>query len=227
MVEFRRWLPDDGAIMGSGGTRPTLYSLQSNARPLRDYVPVFTVSQVAKYVKFTVDSDRVLGNLYVTGEVTNFSHASSGHCYFTLKDGDSQLRCVKFRDDPGEEHLANGAAVTTHGRMTFYPARGELQYYVDLVQPEGVGEIHMDFLRVKAKLEAEGLFDLGRKRRLPQFPTRIGIVTSLAGAVVHDIQQILSRRYPLVELLLIHTPVQGEQAPAGIIAALKAAGAQR
>ena len=153
MVEFRRWLPDDGAIMGSGGTRPTLYSLQSNARPLRDYVPVFTVSQVAKYVKFTVDSDRVLGNLYVTGEVTNFSHASSGHCYFTLKDGDSQLRCVKFRDDPGEEHLANGAAVTTHGRMTFYPARGELQYYVDLVQPEGVGEIHMDFLRVKAKLK--------------------------------------------------------------------------
>lgn len=186
-------------------------------------MPVYSVIQVAKYIKSSVDADRVLGNLYVTGEVSNFSRASSGHCYFTLKDGEAQLRCVKFRDDPGEEHLANGAAVTTHGRITFYPARGELQYYVDLVQPEGVGELYMQFLRVKATLESEGLFDPARKRPLPAFPRRIAVVTSLAGAVVHDIHNVLLRRYPMVELVLIHTPVQGDQAPLGIITALRTA----
>ena len=184
-------------------------------------MPVYSVSQVAKYIKYSVDADRVLGNLYVTGEVSNFSRPSSGHCYFTLKDGESQLRCVKFRDDPGEEHLANGAAVTTHGRITFYPVRGDLQYYVDLVQPEGVGELHMEFIQVKAKLEEEGLFDPARKRPLPSFPRRIAVVTSLAGAVVHDVRNVLLRRYPMVELVLVHSPVQGDQAPVGIITALK------
>lgn len=190
-------------------------------------MPVYTVTQIAKYVRYTVEADRVLGNLYITGEVTNFSRASSGHCYFTMKDGESQLRCVKYRDEPGEEHLIPGAAVTTHGRMTFYPARGDLQYNVDLVQPEGVGEFHMEFLRVKKLLEEEGLFDPARKRPLPEFPRRIAVVTSLGGAVVHDIQNILSRRYPLVELALVHSQMQGGQASAGVIAALRTAGAQK
>ena len=184
------------------------------------------MTQVAKYLKTTIDTDRVLANLYIAGEVSNFNRASSGHCYFTLKDGESQLRCVKFRDGLGEEHLANGAAVTAHGRITFYPRGGDLQYYVDLVQPEGVGELYMDFLRVRAKLQEEGLFDPSRKRPLPAFPRRIAVITSLSGAVVHDIHNVLSRRYPMVELVLIHTPVQGAQAPQGIIGAFRTAAAE-
>ena len=197
-------------------------------------MPVYTVSQIARYVKSTVDADRVLANLYVTGEVSNFSRASSGHCYFSLKDGTSQIQCVKFREEPsprggsradqGEQFLANGAAVTAHGRMTFYGARGELQYYVHLVQPEGVGELYMEFLRVKAKLDEEGLFAPSRKRRPPAFPGRIAVVTSLTGAVLHDVRTVLARRYPLVELVLVHTPVQGDQAPWGIISALRTVG---
>ena len=184
-------------------------------------MPVYTVTQVANQVKDTVEADRVLADLYVTGEVSNLSRSAAGHCYFTLKDAESQLRCVMFRDGIGAEHLDNGAAITAHGRISFYQTRGDLQLYPDLVQPEGVGELYMEFLRVKAKLEREGLFDEARKRPLPPFPKRIAVVTSRAGAVLHDIQNIISRRYPIAELLFLHTPVQGEQAAEGIIAAFQ------
>lgn len=188
---------------------------------------VYRVSQVARWVKDTVEANSLLADLLVTGEVTNCSRSPAGHYYFTLKDADSQLKCVKFRGGVGEEHLRNGAAVTTHGRISFYQATGALQYYVDLVQPEGVGELYMEFLRVKAKLEEEGLFDQARKRPLPAFPKRIAVITSRAGAVLHDIQNILARRYPVVEMVLIHTAVQGEQAPAGIITAFKTINLER
>ena len=185
-------------------------------------MPVYSVTQVAKYVKDTVEADRVLADLLVTGEVSNFSRATSGHCYFTLKDGESQLRCVAFRDAAqGAELLENGTAITAHGRISFYQARGDLQFYADLVQPEGVGELYMEFLRLREKLEGEGLFDESRKRPLPAFPRRIALVTSRTGAVFHDIQNVISRRYPIVELLFLHTPVQGDQAAEGIISAFK------
>lgn len=184
-------------------------------------MPVFTVSQVARYLKSTMEGDRLLSDLYVTGEVSNVSRSTAGHCYFSLKDGESQLRCIMFRDGLGMALLENGAAVTAHGRVSFYQARGDLQYYTDIVQPEGVGELYMEFLRVKAKLEAEGLFDEARKRPLPPFPRRIAVVTSRTGAVLHDIQNVIARRYPLVELLFLHTPVQGTAATEGIITAFQ------
>ncbi|MCH7554163.1 MAG: exodeoxyribonuclease VII large subunit [Chloroflexi bacterium] len=185
-------------------------------------MPVYTVTQIAQYLRQLVDSDDLLADLYITGEVSNASASAAGHHYFTIKDADSQLRCVMFKGGVGGEHLQQGASVTIHGRMGFYQVRGELQLYVDMVQPEGVGELHMKFLRLQTKLEAEGLFEQSRKRPLPAFPKRIAVVTSRTGSVWHDIQQVIARRYPLVELLLAHSPVQGDQAPPGVVAALEA-----
>ena len=182
---------------------------------------VHTVSEVVTYVRGVLDRDAFLADLYITGEISNLTRAPSGHCYFTIKDSESQLRCVMFRPAPGAEFLEQGVKVTAHGRISIYSVRGELQYVADLVQPEGVGELHMKFLQLKAKLEEEGLFDSSRKRPLPSYPKRIAVVTSRTGAVFHDIQTVLSRRYPLVELVLVHTLVQGDQAPGGIVSALK------
>ena len=165
----------------------------------------------------------MLKELYITGEVTGVSKSAAGHCYFSLKDGECQLRCVAFRTGLGLEFLENGASVTLYGRVGFYQARGDLQVYADQVHPEGVGELHMEFLRLRAMLEAEGMFDLSRKRPLPRFPKRIAIVTSRTGAVLHDIQNVIGRRYPLVELLLVHTPVQGDLAARGVVGGLRAA----
>ena len=184
-------------------------------------MPVYTVTQVAKYLKDTVEGDRILADLLVSGEVSNLSRSAAGHCYFTLKDVDSQLRCVAFRDAVGIDMLDNGVAVTAQGHISFYQARGDLQLITELVASDGVGELHMEFLRIRAKLQEEGLFDESRKRPLPAFPKRIAVVTSRAGAVLHDIINVLSRRYPLVELLFLHTPVQGEQAAEGIVAAFR------
>ena len=180
-------------------------------------MPVYTVSQVAQYVKSTVENTPPLSDLYVTGEVTNVSVSTAGHRYYTLKDVDSQLRCVTFKNAFGGDLLRNGAAVTLHGRVSFYSPRGDLQFLTDFVQSEGVGELHMEFLRVRAKLEAEGLFDPARKRPLPRFPARIAVLTSRSGAVLHDIQTVLGRRFPVVEVLFLHTTVQGDYAVPGIV----------
>ncbi|MEA1958757.1 MAG: exodeoxyribonuclease VII large subunit, partial [Chloroflexota bacterium] len=132
------------------------------------------------------------------------------------------LRCVLFNRKRLDIALQNGMAAVAHGRISIYEATGALQLYVDVIQPEGVGILHLEFERLKAKLEEEGLFDAARKRPLPQFPKRIGIVTSPDGAALHDIVNVITRRYPLVELVLAPTLVQGEAAPQGIVNALNA-----
>ncbi len=183
-------------------------------------MPIYTVSQVARYLKDALDQDPILANIWISGEISNLTRSSAGHYYFTIKDAECQLRCVFFRPAPGAELLANGAAVISHGRISFYETRGELQLYVDMVQPEGVGEMELEFQRLKEKLEREGLFEPTRKRELPLFPKKIAVVTSPTGAVFHDIANIVSRRYPLAELLLVPTPVQGDEAVEGIVRAL-------
>lgn len=182
---------------------------------------IYKVSQIARYVREYIERDRILADLYLSGEVSNLTKSAAGHYYFTLKDGDAQIRCVMFKPATGAEALTHGAAVVAHGRVSFYQQRGDLQFYADLVQPEGVGELHMEFLRLKAKLEEEGLFDPTRKRSLPAFPKRIAVITSRTGAVWHDIQKIIGRRYPLAELVLVHAAVQGDQAPGEVTAGLK------
>jgi len=185
-------------------------------------VKIYSVGEVTSYLRKLLESDSILGDLWISGEVSNLSQSTAGHLYFTLKDERGQLRCVAFRRERLAVQLENGSAVVTHGHVSIYEVAGSLQFYVDLVQPEGVGILHLEFERLKAKLEEEGLFDVARKRALPAFPRRIGIVTSPGSAVFHDIVNIIGRRYPLVELVLAPTLVQGDGAVEGIVDAIDA-----
>ncbi len=187
---------------------------------------VYSVSHVTSYLRELLESDAHLADLWISGEVSNLTRSAAGHLYFTLKDGESQLRCVFFRGASLQGDLASlvesGAQVVAHGRISLYEVRGDLQFYVDFVQPEGIGILAMEFERLKARLEEEGLFEESRKRPLPAFPERIGVVTSPTGAVFHDICSVLERRWPLVEVLLAPTAVQGVEAVPGIVAAVAA-----
>ena len=184
-------------------------------------MPTYTVSQVAAYIKNELESDPYLGDLWIEGEVSNLSIASSGHAYFNLKDRQSVLQAVMFRNQRGIRLLANGESITAHGRTSFYEPRGTLNVMVDVVAPQGLGELALELERLKQKLEAEGLFDPTRKRSLPAFPRVVGVVTSPSGAVFHDIQNVLGRRYPLARLVLSPTQVQGEGAAESISSALE------
>ena len=184
-------------------------------------MPVYTVSQVTSHLRRAIESDPLLGDLWVIGEVSNLRVSSSGHSYYTLKDDQSVLNCVTFRGQQGAELLANGTAISAHGRITFYEPRGSTDFMVDLAMPEGVGELSLELERLRLRLEAEGLFEESRKRPLPLFPEVVGLVTSPAGAVLHDIENVIRRRYPLVELVLSPTPVQGDGAAPLIAEALE------
>ena len=183
---------------------------------------VFTVSQVTAYLREALELDPFLSDLYVMGEVSNLRVSAAGHSYFTLKDGSAVLNCVMFKGQPGADLLANGTSVSTHGRLSFYEPRGSTDFMVDLAMPHGVGELALELERLRVRLESEGLFETSRKRPLPQFPQVIGVVTSPSGAVFHDIQNVIRRRYPLVELLLSPTQVQGDGAASGIVASIEA-----
>jgi exodeoxyribonuclease VII large subunit len=172
-------------------------------------------------VKEVLESDPLLADVLVEGEVSNLRVSSAGHSYFSLKDDQALLNCVMFRGQPGAELLAGGTAVLVHGRLQFYEPRGTTDFMVDLAMAAGVGELALELEQLTLRLEAEGLFDESRKRPLPSFPKVIGVVTSPSGAVFHDIQNVIQRRYPLVELLLAPSLVQGPKAAAEIVAAIE------
>jgi exodeoxyribonuclease VII large subunit len=183
-----------------------------------------SVSQIATHIRGLLESDPILVDIWISGEISNLGRPGSGHVYFTLKDENAQLRCAFFRQHHTAGSLIaldHGAQVLAHGSVSFYEARGDLQLYVDAVQPAGIGVLAAEFERLRTQLEAEGLFALERKRPLPVFPRRIGVVTSPTGAVFHDICHVLGRRWPLVEVVLAPTPVQGDGASAGIVSALR------
>lgn len=186
---------------------------------------VYAVREITSYLRELFESSPVLGDLWIAGEVSNVSRPASGHVYFTLKDGDSQLKSVFFGKRSGggattARLIENGRAVVAHGRISLYEQRGELQLYVDFVQPEGVGALQAEFERLTARLAEEGLFDPARKRPLPRFPHGIGVATSESGAVFHDICHVLERRWPMAHIVLAPTPVQGPDAVSGIVGAL-------
>ena len=183
-------------------------------------MPVFTVSQVTQYLKESLEQDPLMADLWISGEVSNLRASPSGHSYFTVKDSQSQLRSVMFRGGKGADLLSDGGLVMAHGRISFYAARGDVQLIADLVMPEGTGPLFLELERLKMRLEEEGLFEPSRKRALPRFPGVIGLVTSLSGAVIHDICNVIGRRYPLAEILVAPTQVQGEGAAQGIVSAL-------
>jgi exodeoxyribonuclease VII large subunit len=181
----------------------------------------YSVSWLCRYIKNLLESDLQLSNLWVEGEISNLSRSQAGHVYFTMKEGNYQLRCVMFQRQYRGMPLENGAQVLAHGNVSFYETRGDVQVKIDFVQPAGVGARQAEFERLKAKLEAEGLFDTARKRPLPDFPQRIGVVTSPTGAVFHDICTVLERRWPLAEVVLAPTPVQGPEAVVGLAESIR------
>ena len=183
----------------------------------------WSVSEVSAYLKDLLESDHNLADLWVQGEISNFSQPRSGHLYFTLKDASAALKCVMWRNMAQRLQflLRDGDAVEVHGSLSVYEAGGQYQLYADLIRPVGEGALYQEFLRLKAQLEAEGLFDPERKRSIPDWPRRIGIVTSPTGAALRDMLNTLRRRYPLVKVILAPTAVQGEEAPPGIVSALQ------
>jgi exodeoxyribonuclease VII large subunit len=191
--------------------------------PISQIPSSWTVSDLNRYLRELLESDELLQDVWVQGEVSNFMRASSGHLYFTLKDNSASLRCVMWRNTAIRQSFIprDGDAIEVHGSISVYEAGGQYQLYADILRPAGEGALYQEFLRLKGLLEAEGLFELERKRPIPPRPQRIGIVTSPTGAALQDILNTLRRRYPLVEVVLAPTPVQGEEAPQGIIKALQ------
>ena len=181
----------------------------------------FTVSAVVAFLRELLEANEILSDLWIAGEVSNYTRSQPGHRYFSLKDGGGVLRSVLFRTSmPGLE-FKNGDRVLAHGRVSVYQQRGELQFVCDFVRPEGIGLQAAQFEELKLRLEAEGLFEPGRKRALPRFPMRVGVVTSPTGAALQDIQNVLARRWPLATLVIAPANVQGKDAPTQIAAALR------
>src|SRR5579875_1930797 len=188
-----------------------------------DSAPVLSVSALALYLKTWLESNDILQNIWVQGEVSNCKTYPSGHCYFTLKEGEAQLLCVFFkhsRQRSSAPELRDGMAIAVNGRVSFYERDGKLQFYVDCVRPLGAGVLFQRFEQLKARLEAEGLFDAQRKRPLPSSPSTIGIVTSPQAAALRDMLRVLRTRYPLARVILAPALVQGAEAPASIASAL-------
>lgn len=191
-------------------------------------IPLFqpaslTVTDLNRYLRQVLENDALLQNLWVQGEISNLSRPSSGHLYFTLKDSTAAMRCVMWRNQAVRLAfpMRDGMAVEVHGSLNIYEAGGQVQLYLDAIRPAGEGALFQRFLQLKARLEAEGLFDPARKRPLPAFPHRIGIVTSPTGAALQDMLNVLRRRFPLAEVVLAPTPVQGDEAPPLIVMALQ------
>ena len=182
-----------------------------------------TVSQLNAYIKSLVDRDDFLGSVAVRGELSNYKIYPSGHHYFTLKDAESSLKCVMFRSAAGKLRFRpeSGMGVTAWGRISVYPRDGAYQLYCEALMPEGFGDLQMAYEQLKAKLEKEGLFDRSHKKPIPRYPERIAVITSSAGAAVHDIIRVLRRRWPMGKIMLLPVRVQGVEAPGEIAAALR------
>ncbi len=186
-------------------------------------LPIMSVGELTSLVKGALRSAPKLRDVWVEGEVGQVSISAAGHCYFTLKDERAQLRCVIFRDErlmmPFEART--GLRLVAHGHLDVFEPQGSYQLYVESIQPSGFGDLALRFEALKAKLAAEGLFEQARKRPLPQFPMTIGVVTSLSGAVLHDIRRVLARRWPLARVVVSACQVQGNGAAQTIVAALR------
>ncbi len=188
-----------------------------------DAPSVLSVSQVSRYLKELLETDEILQDVWVRGEVSGYRMYPSGHCYFTLKDAEAQLPCVFFKNArmrSAAPELRDGMAIAANGRISLYERDGKLQLYVEDVELIGEGALFLRFEQLKARLAAEGLFDASRKRPLPASPSVIGIVTSSQAAALRDMLRVLRTRYPLASVILSPALVQGAEAPAAIAEAL-------
>ena len=190
---------------------------------LNFYKPtVLSVSALSNYLRELLETDEVLHDLWVSGEISNFSQPRSGHIYFTLKDKEAQIRAVMWKSAAMRLNFSprDGQSVEIHGSMSFYAASGQAQLYIDTMQPIGEGKLFQEFLRLKNKLEAEGLFSQAHKRPLPELPRQIGVITSATGAALQDILKTLSRRLPLLQVFIAPSLVQGVDAPTSLLKSL-------
>lgn len=185
--------------------------------------PALTVSELTRDAKTLLESH--FDQVRVEGEIGDFSPAASGHWYFTLKDNNAQIRCAMFKGANArvKQRPNRGDVVRIRARVSLYEARGEFQLIVQHLEPAGDGALQLAFERLKTKLQSEGLFDPANKKPLPAFPRRIGVVTSSAGAALHDVLSVLGRRSPMIKVVLLPVPVQGADAPAAIVQAIKQA----
>ena len=178
-----------------------------------------TVSRVNNYIKRLIDSKSVLNNIWVKGEISNYKRHSSGHIYLTLKDENSVLKAIMFRSAASllDFEPQDGTKVIAHGRISVYEAGGTYQLYIDDMTKDGIGDLYREFERLKAMLQEEGLFDEKFKKPIPKFPKRIGVVTAPTGAAVRDIINVITRRFPLAEIILYPALVQGESAKESVV----------
>ena len=182
-----------------------------------------SVSRVNNYIKRLLDSKPVLNNIWVKGEISNCKRHSSGHIYLTLKDESSVLKAVMFRGPAStlDFEPVDGTTVIAHGRISVYEAGGSYQLYIEDMALDGIGDLYREFEKLKAKLQEEGLFDNKFKKPLPKFPKRIGVATAPTGAAVRDIINVITRRYPMAEILIYPTLVQGNGAKESIVSAIE------
>lgn len=190
---------------------------------------VLTITQINEYIRAMMDSDRLLMNVAIKGEISNYKIYPSGHHYFTMKDEGGALKCVMFKGNAAKLRFRpeNGMQVIAMGRISVYPRDGAYQMYCVAMALDGIGDLHALFEQLKSKLAAQGLFELAHKKPLPKYPSTIGIVTSSAGAAVHDMIRILRKRYPLTRVLLLPVRVQGAEAPREIVSAIEYANIHR
>lgn len=188
---------------------------------------IYSITQVNEYIQGMMNADPRLSQVAVRGEISNYKCYPSGHHYFTLKDESSALKCVMFKGNAMGLRFrpANGMKVIALGRITVYPRDGQYQLYCSAMTVDGVGDLYAAFEQTKKKLAQQGLFDPEKKKKLPKYPGTIGVVTSSAGAAVHDILRILRKRYPLTQVKLFPVRVQGTAAPEEIAAAIRYANA--
>lgn len=184
---------------------------------------ILSITQVNEYIRALMDSDTMLAGLAVRGEISNYKMYPSGHRYFTLKDESGALKCVMFKGNAMRLKFRpeNGMKVIAMGKISVYPRDGAYQLYCTSLTLDGIGDLHVAFEQLKVKLAAQGLFAQEHKKTLPKYPQTIGIVTSSAGAAVHDMLRILNKRYPLVKVRLLPVRVQGAEAPGEIAAAIR------
>jgi exodeoxyribonuclease VII large subunit len=182
-----------------------------------------TVSKLTFFIRKLLEENETLQDVWVQGEISNLSRPASGHVYFTLKDPNAALKCVMWKTSAARLNLSlrDGMEVEVHGKIGIYEPQGIYQLYADQIRPVGEGALFQEFMRLKAMLEAEGLFDPERKRPIPEFPQKIGIVTSATGAALRDMLNTLRRRLPLVEVILAPSPVQGTEAPPALVKAIQ------
>lgn len=184
---------------------------------------IITVSQLNKYIKTLLDYDELLNNVYIKGELSNFKlHYASGHCYMTLKDEGGVVKAVMFRSAASRLKFTpeNGMKVIVNARVSVYERDGAYQLYINEMQPDGIGALHIRYNQLKEQLEKEGLFDEQLKKAIPKYPETIGIITSPTGAAIRDILNVISRRYPICQIYIFPAQVQGEEAKYTIVEGL-------